>query len=113
MKSIKATEVEYPEEGHSSDTGDGVHSLRAIVDPFLRNPSRDLNSDYYTIISRPIALDTIDARIAQHQYHCLADLQQDIELLAAIAQTYNAQGSVLYDDSILIEVCAFFRTLHV
>ena len=105
VHSIKSLEVpdSDPEE-QSDDESDDEPPTRLIVGPFLELPSKKLYADYYTFIAEPIALDVIEKRINSYQYTNLKDLQIDIALLAKNAKTYNEDGSMIYNDAVVIEV---------
>ena len=105
FESIKGLEVpdSDPEE-QSDDESDDEPPTRLIIGPFLELPSKKLYADYYTFIAEPIAMDVIEKRISGHQYTSLRDLQSDIALLAKNAKTYNEDGSMIYNDAVVIEV---------
>ena len=97
-----------PEE-QSDDDSDDEPPTRLIIGPFLELPSKKLYADYYTFIAEPIALDVIEKRVSSHQYSSLKDLQSDIALMAKNAKTYNEDGSMIYNDAVLIEVSKYRR----
>jgi ATP-dependent helicase STH1/SNF2 len=105
VESIKSLEVpdSDPEEP-SDDESDDEPPTRLIIGPFMELPSKKLYADYYTFIAEPIALDVIEKRISGHQYTSLKDLQHDVSLLAKNAKTYNEDGSMIYNDAVVIEV---------
>ncbi|ETI22965.1 hypothetical protein G647_04761 [Cladophialophora carrionii CBS 160.54] len=103
-ESIKALEVPDSEpEEPSDDDSDDEPPTRLIIGPFLELPSKKLYADYYQFIAEPIAMDVIEKRISSHQYTSLKDLQSDIALLAKNAKTYNEDGSMIYNDAVVIE----------
>ncbi len=104
-EALKALEVpDSDPEDQSDDESDDEPPTRLIIGPFLELPSKKLYADYYQFIAEPIALDVIEKRISSHQYTSLKDLQSDISLLAKNAKTYNEDGSMIYNDAVLIEV---------
>lgn len=105
IKSIKGLEVEESDSGtpDPEDEEEGPFT-RAIIPPFLEIPSKKLYPDYHQFIQNPIAIQQIEDRIKGAKYNSLADLQKDIELLATNAKTYNEDGSMLYNDAVMIEV---------
>lgn len=102
VKQIEVPDSDDDDENPSDDE-DGP-STRAIIGPFLELPAKKLYPDYYSFIQQPIAMDMIDKRIDQHSYSSLKELSDDIALLAKNAKTYNEDGSILYNDAIVIEV---------
>ena len=105
VESIKALEVpDSDPEDQSDDESDDEPPTRLIIGPFLELPSKKLYADYYTFITEPIALDVIEKRINNYHYPSLKDLQSDIALLAKNAKTYNEDGSMIYNDAVVIEV---------
>ena len=86
------------------DESDEEPPTRLIIGPFMELPSKKLYADYYQFIAEPIAMDVIEKRIAGHQYTSLKDMQSDIALLAKNAKTYNEDGSMIYNDAVIIEV---------
>ncbi|XP_073816142.1 TATA-box binding protein associated factor 1 isoform X2 [Musca autumnalis] len=61
--------------------------------PFLKPVNKKQVKDYYTIIKRPMDLETIGKNIEAHQYHSRADFLADIELIAANCEQYNGSES--------------------
>ena len=105
VEAIKTLEVPDSEpEEPSDEESDDEPPTRLIIGPFLELPSKKLYADYYTFITEPIALDVIEKRISSHQYTSLKDLQHDVALLAKNAKTYNEDGSMIYNDAVVIEV---------
>jgi ATP-dependent helicase STH1/SNF2 len=78
---------------------------RGIIDPFLDLPPRQDYPDYYQLIRQPIAMKQIENKINKKQYQSLKQFRQDIGLLCNNCRQYNEDGSVLYNDANLIEVC--------
>ena len=79
---------------------------RAIIDPFLELPPKQLYPDYYQLIKQPIAMKQIEQKINKKQYQSVRAFRQDVGLLCANCRLYNEDGSVLYRDAELIEVSA-------
>ncbi|CAK7211793.1 transcriptional regulator [Sporothrix curviconia] len=100
-------EPEDPEDKDTEDKDeDDEPAKRIIIGPFVKLPSKRDYGDYYVIISKPICMNQINARIKKGEYHKLTDLQADIKLLCNNCRTYNDDGSLLYADANTIE--AFF-----
>lgn len=78
---------------------------RGIIDPFLDLPPRQLYPDYYELIKNPICMKQIETKINKKHYQSLKQFQADIALLCNNCRQYNEDGSILYQDANLIEVC--------
>jgi ATP-dependent helicase STH1/SNF2 len=78
---------------------------RGIIDPFLELPPKAHYPDYYQLIKEPIAMKQIETKINKKQYQSLKQFRADIALLCNNCRQYNEDGSVLYNDADLIEVC--------
>lgn len=81
---------------------------RGIIDPFLELPSKSDYPDYYQLIKNPISMDQIVKKINQKRYQNLRQFREDVRLMVRNCQTYNEDGSILYQDANLIEVCISF-----
>jgi SWI/SNF-related matrix-associated actin-dependent regulator of chromatin subfamily A protein 2/4 len=76
---------------------------RVLSEAFLELPSRKELPDYYEVIRKPVDIKKIKSRISSHRYRCLDDLQEDFMQLCRNAQTYNVEGSLIYEDSIMLQ----------
>jgi SWI/SNF-related matrix-associated actin-dependent regulator of chromatin subfamily A protein 2/4 len=76
---------------------------RVLSDPFMKLPSRRSLPDYYEVIRKPVDILKIKQRIKDHRYRRLDDLEADFMLLCKNAQTYNVEGSTIYEDSIVLQ----------
>ncbi|KAK5951433.1 transcriptional regulator [Knufia fluminis] len=103
IKAIESIEVEDVDEEPDPNDSDEGPLMRAVIGPFLQVPPKKLYPDYYNYITNPIAIENITDKINGHKYTSLEDLQKDIDLLAMNAKTYNEDGSMLYNDAIMIE----------
>jgi hypothetical protein len=74
-----------------------------LSEPFFQLPTRRELPDYYEIIKKPVDIKRIQTRIKENKYHSLDDLQNDIELLCRNAQEYNIDGSLIFEDSIVLQ----------
>uniref|UniRef100_A0A0A1XJA3 Transcription initiation factor TFIID subunit n=1 Tax=Zeugodacus cucurbitae TaxID=28588 RepID=A0A0A1XJA3_ZEUCU len=61
--------------------------------PFLKPVNKKQVRDYYTIIKRPMDLETIGKNVEAHRYHSRAEFLADIELIAANCEQYNGSES--------------------
>ncbi|CAG2107217.1 unnamed protein product [Medioppia subpectinata] len=76
---------------------------RVLSEAFLELPSRKELPDYYEVIRKPVDIKKIKSRISNHRYRGLDDLQEDFMQLCRNAQTYNVEGSLIYEDSIMLQ----------
>jgi SWI/SNF-related matrix-associated actin-dependent regulator of chromatin subfamily A protein 2/4 len=76
---------------------------RVLSEAFMELPSRKELPDYYEVIRKPVDIKKIKSRIANHRYRSLDDLQEDFMQLCRNAQTYNVEGSLIYEDSIMLQ----------
>lgn len=103
-------EVDDPEPEDSEDKNEADRdedeelAKRIIIGPFVKLPSKRDYGDYYVIISKPICMNQINAKIKKNEYRRLSDMKADIQLLCRNCRTYNDDGSLLYADANTIEV---------
>ncbi|KAG7498285.1 putative global transcription activator SNF2L2 [Solea senegalensis] len=106
---------------------------RQISKGFVQLPSKKEVPEYYELIRKPVDFRRIRVRVAEypdetrtdvssaetkasqwgmnrhlervrnHKYRSVGDLEKDIFLLCHNAQTYNLEGSQIYEDSIVIK----------
>ncbi|XP_047104196.1 ATP-dependent helicase brm-like [Schistocerca piceifrons] len=76
---------------------------RYISEPFMELPSRKELPDYYKIIRRPLDIKKLKQRIEDNKYVSMNDLAKDFILMCRNAQKYNEEGSLIYEDSIVLE----------
>ena len=69
----------------------------------MKLPSKKELPDYYEIIRRPVDIRKILGKIDDEKYEDLDALQRDFLLLCKNTQTYNEDGSLIYEDSIVLE----------
>ncbi|KAL1303632.1 hypothetical protein AAFC00_006992 [Neodothiora populina] len=72
---------------------------RVISDLFLDLPDKDELPDYYVSIKLPISLGTVEAKLNQHGYPNMTQLESDLKRMVANAKFYNEVGSVVYSDA--------------
>ncbi|KAG0308761.1 hypothetical protein BGZ98_006936 [Dissophora globulifera] len=80
-------------------TAEDEDGARRRCDLFIHVPSKKLYPDYYQIISSPIAMDMIKKRMHSAYYKTPGQFRDDFELMFKNAQTYNQEGSWVYEDS--------------
>ncbi|XP_016997518.2 transcription initiation factor TFIID subunit 1 isoform X3 [Drosophila takahashii] len=61
--------------------------------PFLKPVNKKQVKDYYTVIKRPMDLETIGKNIETHRYHSRAEYLADIELIATNCEQYNGSDT--------------------
>ncbi|XP_068191692.1 probable global transcription activator SNF2L2 [Antennarius striatus] len=76
---------------------------RQISKGFVQLPSRKEVPEYYELIRKPVDFRRIRERVRNHKYRSVGDLEKDVFLLCHNAQTYNLEGSQIYEDSIVIK----------
>lgn len=101
QKLMDLSEEVPPEE----DDSDDEPVVRSIIEPFIKPPSRTMYPEYYTIIQRPIAMDTIKKKINREEYQSVREFRDDIRLMCDNARTFNEDGSILYSYANKIDVC--------
>ncbi|KAK6179113.1 hypothetical protein SNE40_011545 [Patella caerulea] len=76
---------------------------RVLSDMFLTLPPKKELPEYYEIICKPVDFKKIKARIKDHKYRSVDDLEDDVMLLCQNAQSFNVEGSMIYEDSIVLQ----------
>ncbi|XP_055699483.1 transcription initiation factor TFIID subunit 1 isoform X1 [Phlebotomus papatasi] len=74
--------------------------------PFLKPVNKKQVKDYYTVIRKPMDLETITKKITAHKYHSREEFLQDIELIAKNCEQYNGSESNFTKQAKLILDCA-------
>ena len=70
-----------------------------VAEIFMKLPLKKLYPDYYQIIKSPVAIETIRKKIRQHKYESMSEVVADLRLMVLNAQTYNDEGSWVYNDA--------------
>ncbi|XP_048358878.1 probable global transcription activator SNF2L2 isoform X2 [Sphaerodactylus townsendi] len=78
-------------------------SGRQLSEVFIQLPSRKEYPEYYELIRKPVDFKKIKERIRNHKYRSVSDLEKDVNLLCHNAQTFNLEGSQIYEDSIVLQ----------
>ncbi|XP_053510010.1 probable global transcription activator SNF2L2 isoform X1 [Ictalurus furcatus] len=78
-------------------------SGRQLSEVFVQLPSRKELPEYYELIRKPVDFKKIKERVRNHKYRSLGDLEKDVMLLCHNAQTYNLEGSQIFEDSIVLQ----------
>ena len=76
---------------------------RQIANAFMKLPSKRDYGHYYKVIKAPISLKMIYDRIANYVYPEM--FKDDFQRMIANAKIYNQEGSPIYQDALILEVC--------
>merc|ERR1712129_204893 len=76
---------------------------RVLAEPFWKLPSKKELPDYYEIIRRPVDIAKIHQRIDDEKYEDFSAMQKDFMLLCENTQKYNEDGSLIFEDSIVLQ----------
>ena len=83
----------------NQDGGDG----RILSLPFMKLPTRKELPDYYKVIQKPVDITKILTKIENDKYKDMDDLEKDFMLLCTNTQKYNQDGSLIHEDSIVLQ----------
>ena len=85
---------------------DAPKDKRLLKEIFLEVPDSESYPDYRKKIRKPMALNTIEAKIEGKKYKTFGDCKKDFELIFDNAMTYNQTGSWVYTDAEkMLEAC--------
>ncbi|KAI1977812.1 hypothetical protein LOZ53_002189 [Ophidiomyces ophidiicola] len=70
-----------------------------VAPEFLHLPDRNEYPDYFQAIKLPLALDTIEQKLQNHEYPCLTLLEADLRRMVTNAKAYNTKGSSLFSNA--------------
>ncbi|VEN63707.1 unnamed protein product [Callosobruchus maculatus] len=74
--------------------------------PFLKPVNKKLVKDYYSIVKRPMDLETISKKVAAHKYHSRHEFLVDIEQILQNCVLYNGKESPFTEKAEqLVKVC--------
>merc|ERR1712020_767423 len=76
---------------------------RVLSEPFMKLPTRKELPDYYEVIRRPVDIFKIQGKIDDGKYDDLDALEKDFMLLCSNTQKYNEDGSLIHEDSIVLQ----------
>ena len=92
LKSLMTSIIQYTDE-----------QGRDLAEPFMKLPPRKELPDYYKQIKEPMDISKIWFKIEDGEYNDILDLEKDFELLCKNAQKYNLDGSLIYQDSVILQ----------
>ncbi|XP_056630576.1 transcription initiation factor TFIID subunit 1 isoform X2 [Diorhabda sublineata] len=74
--------------------------------PFLKPVNKKLVKDYYSIVKRPMDLETISKKVAAHKYHSRHEYLLDVEQILENCILYNGKDSTFTEKAeILVKAC--------
>merc|ERR1712066_751519 len=76
---------------------------RVLSDPFMKLPTRKELPDYYEVIRKPVDITKILAKIDDGKYDDMDMMSRDFDLLCLNTQKYNEDGSLIHEDSIVLQ----------
>jgi len=76
---------------------------RILSEPFVKLPSRKELPDYYEIIRKPVDIAKIQKRIDEEHYEDMDGVEKDFMLMCKNTQQYNEDGSLIFEDSIVLQ----------
>merc|ERR1719445_1648621 len=76
---------------------------RVLSDPFMKLPTRKELPDYYAVIRKPVDITKILTKIEDGKFDDMDALERDFMLLCANTQKYNEDGSLIHEDSIVLQ----------
>merc|ERR1712029_403078 len=76
---------------------------RILSEPFYKLPSRKELPDYYEVIRKPVDIAKIQKRIDDEKYEDMDALEKDFMLMCKNTQQYNEDGSLIFEDSIVLQ----------
>merc|ERR1712130_12034 len=76
---------------------------RILSEPFYKLPSKKELPDYYEIIRKPVDIAKIQQRIEEDTYEDMDALERDFMTLCKNTQHYNEDGSLIFEDSIVLQ----------
>merc|ERR1719415_27720 len=76
---------------------------RVLSDPFMKLPTRKELPDYYEVIRKPVDISKILTKIEDGKYDDMDALARDFMLLCNNTQKYNEDGSLIHEDSIVLQ----------
>jgi ATP-dependent helicase STH1/SNF2 len=107
LMNLEVDDIEPPAEDDESDAG-----KRLVIGPFIKLPPKRDYADYYVLISDPICMNQIEKKIKKSEYNSLSDMRKDFELMIRNCQTYNEDGSILYEDAKVMDVSVLLTAFH-
>merc|ERR1712113_676906 len=76
---------------------------RVLSDPFMKLPTRKELPDYYEVIRKPVDIAKILTKIEDGKFEDMDVMEKDFMLLCQNTQKYNEDGSLIHEDSIVLQ----------
>merc|ERR1712241_685164 len=76
---------------------------RVLSEPFMKLPTRKELPDYYEVIRKPVDITKILTKIEDGKYEDMDVMEKDFMLLCQNTQKYNEDGSLIHEDSIVLQ----------
>merc|ERR1719499_2826414 len=76
---------------------------RILSEPFYKLPSKKELPDYYEVIRKPIDIAKIQQKVDDDRYEDMDELERDFMILCKNTQQYNEDGSLIFEDSIVLQ----------
>ncbi|XP_018906134.2 protein polybromo-1 isoform X2 [Bemisia tabaci] len=70
---------------------------------FMELPSKRIYPEYYTVISHPIDMMTIEQKIREEQYRSEEEILNDFKLMFSNCRKFNEESSMIYEDAVTLE----------
>lgn len=83
-------------------------SGRLLSEPYLQLPPRTQFPDYDEVIAKPIAMNSIQAKIEHNKYKTVDAFYFEMDLVFENAKTYNQPQSRIYRDAVSLQVGVTF-----
>merc|ERR1712018_86320 len=76
---------------------------RVLSDPFMKLPTRKELPHYYEVIRKPVDITKILTKIDDGKYDDMDMMARDFDQLCLNTQKYNEDGSLIHEDSIVLQ----------
>ncbi|XP_045464560.1 transcription initiation factor TFIID subunit 1 isoform X2 [Harmonia axyridis] len=86
------------------------HKLKPFSDawPFLKPVNKKCVKDYYTIVKKPMDLETIGKKVSAHKYHSRYEFLEDVQLILENCALYNGKDAAFTKQAEdLVKICKF------
>jgi len=74
-----------------------------LIGVFIQKPSKKDYPDYYTVITQPMDMKTIDEKVKRNAYANVEEFLADAKLMFNNCRRYNEEGSDIYEDANALE----------
>ncbi|KAM0729480.1 Transcription initiation factor TFIID subunit 1 [Formica fusca] len=84
------------------------NKLKSMIEvwPFMKPVNKKMVKDYYSIVKKPMDLETISKKVSAHKYHSRHEFLRDIEQILENCTLYNGKDSPLTNKAeLLVKVC--------